>query len=140
MIESIEKLREWAKNGNGVVYYEYGVELADEIEREISERYMELPVDADGVPIHVGDILLDLETPRHVVGIGKTSILLGGYPSSGEQEVRYALPCNYRHVKPDPIKELLEEFGNAVSKQGVDFDMLDAIDEYADKLREAVER
>lgn len=28
---------------------------ADEIEREISERYMELPLDADGVPIRVGD-------------------------------------------------------------------------------------
>lgn len=26
--------------------------LCDEIEREVAERYMELPVDADGVPIH----------------------------------------------------------------------------------------
>lgn len=31
--------------------------IADEIEREIAEHYMELPVDADGVPIHVGDVV-----------------------------------------------------------------------------------
>lgn len=31
--------------------------LIDEIEREISERYMELPLDRDGVPIRIGDLL-----------------------------------------------------------------------------------
>lgn len=31
--------------------------IAEEIEQEIVERYIELPVDADGVPIHIGDTL-----------------------------------------------------------------------------------
>ena len=76
-MESIEKLREsshlddskWTLE-TGEVIHVYGSEpndpnavnwgeqwrkIADEIEREIESRYMQLPVDADGVPIHVND-------------------------------------------------------------------------------------
>jgi len=70
-MESIEILRECAagKRGHGdtmdLVADEFGCPVpvhsyvlgyvADAIEKELKERYMELPVDADGVPIHVGD-------------------------------------------------------------------------------------
>lgn len=40
---------------NAVNWGEQWRKIADEIEREISERYMELPVDADGEPIRVGE-------------------------------------------------------------------------------------
>ena len=46
MIESIEKLREWVKSlytpNSGKLKVE-GLDIADEIEAEIAERYMELP-------------------------------------------------------------------------------------------------
>ena len=48
------------KRANG-----YANKLADEIEAEIAEKYMELPVDADGVPIHVGDMLKNAESGRY---------------------------------------------------------------------------
>lgn len=111
-------------------------ELATELEelkREISDRYMELPLDADGVSIRVGD-----ETNQGTV-IG---LMLSKIGWSVELfHMRMILlrdPSELHHVKPDPIKELLEEFGNAVSKQDVDFDMLDAVDEYAAKIRKVM--
>lgn len=56
-IKALEKLRKLPFSGNRL-----GIELdvnlvADEIEAEIAERFMKLPIDADGVPIHVGDKL-----------------------------------------------------------------------------------
>ena len=51
-MKSLEKLR-------GFKHYlstNEAMHIADEIEREVSERYMELPVDADGVPWHIGDM------------------------------------------------------------------------------------
>ena len=78
MMGSIEKLREWSRlfddmyvMEEGDICHIYNSPLTDsmkswgemireqcgEIEREIAERYMPLPVDADGVPIRVGDTL-----------------------------------------------------------------------------------
>ena len=57
-MESIEKLRDWSHDVCGDCECDKEIQqIADEIEREISERYMLLPVDADGVPIHIGDEL-----------------------------------------------------------------------------------
>ena len=38
--------------------------IADEIEREVAERYMELPLDAGGVPWHLGDVTENGNTVR----------------------------------------------------------------------------
>ncbi|MBR3223822.1 MAG: hypothetical protein IKF78_00680 [Atopobiaceae bacterium] len=35
----------------------WALDMLDDIEQEIAERYMELPVDAEGVPIHLGDMV-----------------------------------------------------------------------------------
>ena len=54
-MESIEKLRSWASymlEDDNDKYRDVN-KLTYEIEREVAERYMELPVDADDVPIHV---------------------------------------------------------------------------------------
>ena len=61
-MESLENLR---KNADHITEQAQGNDYArirniikrhaDEIEAEIAEKYMLLPVDADGVPIHVGD-------------------------------------------------------------------------------------
>ena len=42
-------------------------DLADEIEKELGERYVELPLDKDGVPIHVGDEMVDTYGHEFVV-------------------------------------------------------------------------
>ena len=76
MVESIEKLRDLAAdiNGNEIIdhmqlypscvfdgawlnswHHAFDREL-EALEREIAERYMELPVDMDGLPWHIGDV------------------------------------------------------------------------------------
>ena len=62
-MESVDKLRTAARNmakGRNLENHEECdllLVIADEIEAEIDSRYMLLPVDADGVPIHVGDVM-----------------------------------------------------------------------------------
>ena len=79
----------------------------DDIKRELSERYMELPVDADGVPIHVGDAMDDGKVAKMVISDdGEHSVYVYKLPN-----VLHELYCyETAHAKPDPVKELLEEF------------------------------
>jgi hypothetical protein len=42
-------------------------ERADEIEKELKERYIELPLDSDGVPIRIGDKMVDNDNDEFVV-------------------------------------------------------------------------
>lgn len=59
-LEPINKLREYGRSVFSTGQQEQVINaLADEIEREIAERFMELPVDADGVPIRMGDELTE---------------------------------------------------------------------------------
>ena len=58
-LTSVEKLRKYALYDRGKEYSAYVNvdEVADEIEREVSERFIKLPVDMDGVPIRIGDTM-----------------------------------------------------------------------------------
>ena len=134
-MESIEKLREFAPKNVAGVRSELLL-LADEIEREIAERYMELPVDADGVPIHVGDRLHGVYETFEVCAVSEHY----AYWAEGKHWDK-ASEC--RHVKPDTVESLLEEFCRELGKRGL-FDSYGVIccngivSEYADKLREVM--
>lgn len=54
------------------------------VERELEREYMKLPISKDGKPICVGDTLVDYDTPRKAVAVTSDSIMMGGYPRSGE--------------------------------------------------------
>lgn len=80
--------------------------MAEEVEREVAERYMELPVDADGAPIHVGD---ELEWDWHRDSFIVTSV-------SGDS-VWYCEACGWkaewanatRHVRPDTWERIVQD-------------------------------
>lgn len=134
MMESIEKLREWVKSlytpNSGELKVE-GLDIADEIEAEIAEKYMELPVDADGVPIHVGDEVkcrFDKKT-RHVAYVGKYGFL--------EEPSKYFNATFFDHVKPRTIEDVLRDLVDGIGS--VEFDALTAIGEAADEIRELME-
>ena len=83
-LESIEKLREFIGDyfvNSGQAYLQ-GLAIAGSIEREIAERYMLLPADADGVPIHVGDVL---DPPKGSEEYGRL-IFESGYSSINHYE------------------------------------------------------
>ena len=148
-MKSIEKLRESLKDCTS----EAGIEpnrfdtywitaracdmLIDEIEAEIAEKYMELPVDADGVPIHVGD---SIEYPNGRRDVVRFITVNDNVPTFNE---RGWVASKCRHVKPDPIKELLSELANDVWEASCTCQTtwsdsgLDGIEErYAERIRE----
>ena len=62
MLKSVERLLGFvgdmnAIDGDWLDGWNRAVLATEKIEKEVSERYMELPLDADGVPIRVGDVL-----------------------------------------------------------------------------------
>ena len=121
-MESIEKLRELAADINGteiIAHIDLGSRLAfhsewldswhkafdaacEEIEREIAERYMELPLDADGVPIHCGERMrLDNGHEGEVWLIGAFDIMM-----SDHMCFDWAMS---HHAKPRTLEDVLKE-------------------------------
>lgn len=110
------------------------VELAD-----IEQTHMRLPVDADGVPIHVGDELETAHGSRGIVeyvGECEVRVYRGGEHFRISQD-EYAYTC--RHVKPHTVEDILALFLTAVGDDDPHhYD--EQIAEYAERIRKAVER
>ena len=110
-LESIEKLREFVgkelyeKERIGHGDYSHLHVLIEDVKREIAEKYMELPVDADGVPIRVGDELENGEYRLKVTDMSWDGHFWHVYHGS----IAIA-PCDYTHVKPDKLKERVRKF------------------------------
>lgn len=116
-------------------------EIADEIEREIAECYMELPKDADGVPIRVGDTLQLGDTRGKVVALTYC-------PDNGK--LPWEWQCDTgdwyntafaRHVKPRTVEDVLEEFLHAAADACAETnrELEEQIAKYADELRDLME-
>ena len=76
-------------------------EIADAIEQAIAERYMELPLDADGKPWHIGD---HTESGDSVRAIGNKTIVY----DFEENDCDWA--HTRTHEKPDTIEDVLRDF------------------------------
>lgn len=110
----------------------------DEVEREISERYVLLPCDADGEP-------WTLETERFIDDTGRKVKFSGlQVDREGRWKILNVCVCHdpslCRHVKPDPLKELLTEMldrnsdGVGYREFGGDFESF--VKSYAERIRE----
>lgn len=93
---------------------EHRAQLLDAIEREIAERYVMLPVDADGVPWHIGDEALGVnvwEGERFTVGGIE---LTGDGAQLVDAETVDSIPCGAaRHVQPDTWERIINDaFGS----------------------------
>lgn len=126
-LKALDGLRGWVdhidENGHLGRLSDFGKQglrvIADAIEAELAERYIELPVDADGAPIHVGDYLHSDETGRDFPCRGYSYGLNGNTPRwtieccydpySGTSEFVSAKSCH--HVKPRTIEDVLLDAG-----------------------------
>ena len=105
--------------------------------RMLSERYMLLPVDADGVPIHLYDKLLKSTgaakpTYGEVVGISDDSVFF-----NAEQGWESNWSKLTRHVKPRTLEVIVQDaiqYGYSHGKAGMDIS--EQRDKYADEIRE----
>lgn len=125
-MESIEKLREWSRLGPMVC--QDLLDIADDIEREIAERYMELPLDADGVPVHVGDKMqYHGGEPFTVCAVAPGVIHMWAAAKLGERSTTYHYaPDLCTHHKPRTIEDVLQDAGVSVA----------AIEDVAAEIRE----
>lgn len=111
-IKALEDLREWAQGFNARLLKglrEQILKACDEIEAEIADRYMRLPVDADGVPIHVGDVVVAIST-------GESETVSHVSEKSIEIERFGVKPSSVRHAKPRTLEDVLEEYANEYYK------------------------
>ena len=133
-MKSIDKLREKLAMSMDTWFKRDLVCIADEIEAEISDRYIPLPLDADGVPIHIGDEVED--------GTGGGSITV--------RSLTYFDDCCdvnacglsshlLRHVKPRTIEDVLRDcawaLGGKPEEAYLDDDWKN-VGKYAAELRE----
>lgn len=113
-------------------------EVLEQAIDELSDEWVQLPVDADGVPIHVGDemdvgfvariVITDDEWPPYLYAYKETPHILSQHF------------CNeVSHHHEPTVEDVLREFGDwyAHTKGGCDEDGI--IAEYAAKLRLAGE-
>lgn len=120
--------------------------MLDAIEAEIADRFMELPVDAEGVPIRIGDYLHSDETNRDFPCRGCSLTILGGRKwwtieccydrYSGTSEYVSAKSCH--HVKPRTIGVVLKELEGMRGNGATYEDVVARCSELADELRELI--
>ena len=121
--------------------------IADAIEAELSERFMELPVGADGVPIHVGDKMEYIDCAQFMVCAVAPGVIHAWKETKlGEVKTTEAYPpAQCHHFEPRTIEDVLREFAFKMNDAYNDpyiggedrADVLSMItDDYADEIRE----
>lgn len=127
-MESLDELREWLPNSLMPRTCEAVCRAyLDEIEREISERYMELPLDADNVPIHVGDKMqYHGGEPFTVCSVAPGVIHAWVVLNLGERKTTNYAPIQCTHYKQRTLEDVLQSAGVSVA----------AIEDVADEIRE----
>ena len=146
-IQALDKLREWFREHPCNDWKP--IDAINAIEREILERYMLLPVDADGAPIHVEDVLEchanGYDGAFTVFAIG-SNVVVGNHDIEwvGRNSSKWFHVASFcTHVKPDSLKELLSELANEIWETNCTCQTtwsdsgLDGIEKrYAERIRE----
>ena len=105
---------------------------------KMAERYLELPVDADGVPIRIGDVMENIVCPsvhREVTGVGAECFY--GWDDGNGRYSQFGANC-YRHYHAPTVEDVLREFANECLTYATcvdDHEVTDAIELYAAKLQ-----
>jgi hypothetical protein len=154
-MRSIDNLREYVLTAPSICSTTRAILVGyiDGIEHEVGDM-VPLPVDADGVPIHVGDVMeADNGTTFEVEHI---SLYQWGWRCVGEGTDRsgvtctaHAIPDGCRHHHAPTVEDVLREFAHVgiriAAKHGIKAGEIDfyadedAIAEYAARLRLAGE-
>lgn len=154
-MKSMDKLRETIERDVGNLWSDLKgglLVLVDRVEAEINESYMPLPLDADGIPIRVGDLIEFGEKGERL------EVTHFGWTKHGDPTIAYRRPngtldCSCigdgcRHVKPRTVEDVLRECASRANDvynnpridgdtRGDELDIL--FDEYATEIRELMD-
>lgn len=111
--------------------------LVDKVEAEIEERYMELPVDADGVPIRVGDKLEYRELTFDAFSVAEDVVFRECGFESGRYTVDVYDHSDVRHHNPRTLEDVLADFAAEVEN---DRNTIETARKYADEIRELMDK
>ena len=139
-----DELRDYAEDwgwvGTGAEKAQDRIEaIADRIDAELAERYVELPKDADGEYIHVGDVLTDGE---YTFRVDELAAFGDGSWSIRNEDGDAWEACDVTHHHEPTVVDVLREFyvlavrGKEAHSEDVDEGVLA---KYAAKLRLAKE-
>lgn len=142
-MESIEKMRRYVEENMNPSQYTL-LAILYEIEQEIAEKYLELPTDADGVPIKVGDELCGYGrlnggvTVSAVTGWGGIIVTDKGMTCNPAKDGLLWDGQACRHIKPRTLEGVLNELVEAVRYERVCDKRLSetSIADFADEIRE----
>lgn len=158
-IKALEVIREWSKwldctyatdDGESYNVYSYkpyenmkscGEHIREQcgaIQAEVDERFMELPMDADGVPIRVGDkVQFRNDAPVTVdsIGTGKVYANDSGFFGSNGGFYGQGTLKNVHHVKPRTLESVLQEYGSEIA-DSASKPWSEIVDKYAAEIRE----
>lgn len=136
-----EELRKWFDT-NRIHWFGRRPEIEPMLERidaKLAECYVKLPVDADDVPIRIGDKMVFLD----FYGNKSEPFVVEGFDSSDMWLVHHEEGCRYTanpmhtfHYHEPTVEDVLEEFADKVCNSGHQWglDAADTIAEYAAKL------
>lgn len=144
-MESIKRLRDYAQ-ANWSPWFEardHLIEMLDAVEREVAESCLPAPTDADGTPIHVGDVLDAPGDGNGPFEVRSMRLDEGGWELYDRFGDGYR-PRETRHHKPtveDVLREMLQAAGCKHHEDGSCETGLthEQIAEYAARLRLAEE-
>lgn len=112
--------------------------IADRIDEAIASEYVKLPVDADGVPIHIGDEV-DTEHFGTVEVEGFVHHSVAFYNYSEQPAYLCTTPTSLcRHHHEPTVEDVLREFAKCWDDP-THYAKGELVEEYAEKLREVVE-
>lgn len=142
-MKSINKLREYVDrqqdeyNNHNVSFVWQLSTIADEIEAEIAERYMLLPCDYDGEPLHIGDITNEGKIARMIVrDDGESSVYVYKLPNVLREFACYEV----EHVKPRTLEDVLRSYVcDFADSSGPGYDE-EITRKYADEIRELLSK
>ena len=112
MMESIEKLRETVEVYAAQCDVGWMLDGISEIEAEIGRDYMKLPVDADGAPIHVGDVMCSAGIREKGHKVIASAIFEDGFVEYGSEN-GFIGPLHQEdwvHAKPRTLEDVLKAF------------------------------
>ena len=139
-LESVKELRECMGviKSDGSASKRKLVEITDAIEAEVAERFMELPVDADGVPVHIGDMLF-YKPYNQTFRVGCVEYQYALVYVKDYANGSHWKPEECTHVKPRTVEDVVQEaiqWGFTYGKGGMDTS--EQRDKFAAEIRELV--
>jgi hypothetical protein len=108
-MKAINVLRGFLSESPCAVYPDEVFGHVDAIERELEERYIEAPIDADGVPIHLYD-RLKVDGGSGVYVVGNMTCCTDGWLIGTEWGQIGRPEEDAHHYEPPTVEDVLREF------------------------------